>query len=241
MPFTFSHPAAVLPFRLLPRKWVSFSGLVFGSMIPDFEFYIRMNAEVNFSHTIADVFLFDLPAGNISLFIFYNIVANPLIENVPRFLAARISFLKNTDWNSYFKKNWVIVSLSIIVGAVLHIAWDNVTHEHGHFSNIIPGTTENFELFGIHFWRIHLLQHISTLLGGLIVGLYVWRLPTDPNYTSNISVKYWCSIVVISLIVISLRVWFGLGTNWFYNFIVSAISAGMIAITITPIIMWRSK
>ena len=241
MHFAFANPAAVLPFRLLPRKWVSFSGLVFGSMIPDFEFYIRMNAEAKFSHTIAGVFLFDLPAGIISLFIFYNIIANPLIENAPQFLAARISFLKNTDWNNYFKKNWIPVSVSIIVGAVLHIAWDNVTHEHGHFSGIIPGTTENFEILGIHFWRIHLLQHISTLLGGLIVGLYIWRLPVDVYYKPDISYKYWLVVAIISLVIIVLRLKLGFETNVFYNIIVCVISAGMIAITITPIILWRSK
>ena len=48
MPFTFSHPAAVLPLRLLPRHWFSLTGLVIGSMVPDFEYFLRsMRLTVN--------------------------------------------------------------------------------------------------------------------------------------------------------------------------------------------------
>ena len=37
MPFTFSYPAIVLPLTYLPRRWFSLTGLIIGSLTPDFE------------------------------------------------------------------------------------------------------------------------------------------------------------------------------------------------------------
>jgi hypothetical protein len=42
MPFTFAHPAIVLPLKHLPKRWYSLTGLIIGSMTPDFEYFIRM-------------------------------------------------------------------------------------------------------------------------------------------------------------------------------------------------------
>ncbi|SEF46838.1 protein of unknown function [Flavobacterium urumqiense] len=40
MPFTFSHPAIILPF--LKNKKLSATALIIGSMSPDFEYFFRM-------------------------------------------------------------------------------------------------------------------------------------------------------------------------------------------------------
>ena len=52
MPFTFSHPAIVLPLKYLPKKWFSFTGLIIGSMTPDFEYFLRMKVKSDYSHTL---------------------------------------------------------------------------------------------------------------------------------------------------------------------------------------------
>lgn len=58
MPFTFSHPAIILPFKYLPNRWISMTGLIIGSLTPDFEYFIRMKIESYYSHTNAGLFLF---------------------------------------------------------------------------------------------------------------------------------------------------------------------------------------
>lgn len=85
MPFTFSHPAIVLPLAFLPKKIISITGLIIGSLTPDFEYFIRMKLSSEYSHTISGVFLFDLPLGIILTFLFHGIVRNKLIDNLPRF------------------------------------------------------------------------------------------------------------------------------------------------------------
>src|SRR6478609_2941554 len=103
MPFTFSHPAIILPITYLPRKWFSLTGLVVGSLTPDFEYFIRMRVQSDYSHTLSGLFWFDLPLGILLAFIFHNIVRDSLFENLPLILKSRLIRFKQFDWNSYFK------------------------------------------------------------------------------------------------------------------------------------------
>ncbi len=239
MPFTFSHPAAVLPLRILPRHWFSFTGLIAGSVAPDFECFLRMNADGTFSHTVAGIFLFGLPVGIVIAFIFYNIIVGPLLDNTPSILSCRLSFLKNSDWNNYFRNNKLKVCVCIIAGAISHVTWDNFTHEHGHFSQMVPWAIGKHYLLGIEITSHHMLQHISTLTGGLIIAVYIWFLPVDANHQPVISLKYWSIVAVLFAVIFSFRLSFGLCSNWLNNIAVSGIAAGMIAITSTSLLFLK--
>jgi len=107
MPFTFSHPAIVLPLKLIPKKWFSLTASVIGSLTPDFEYFIRMKVQSNFSHTILGVFWFDLPLGILLAFLFHNIVRNSLFDNLPLPLKSRLIGFNKFNWNRYF---WVFRS-----------------------------------------------------------------------------------------------------------------------------------
>src|SRR6188768_3414024 len=99
MPFTFSHPAIILPLTCLPRKWFSLTGLVIGSLTPDFEYFLRMKIQGHYSHTISGIFCFDLPLGILLAFIFHNVVRNSLFDNLPTILKSRLLAFKHFDWN----------------------------------------------------------------------------------------------------------------------------------------------
>ncbi|MGN7470479.1 DUF4184 family protein [Brevibacillus sp. SAFN-007a] len=71
MPFTFSHPAIVLPLRR--QGWVSFPALVWGSMAPDLEYFLRMQPYSVYSHTLPGLFCVDLPLV-IALYVVYRYV-----------------------------------------------------------------------------------------------------------------------------------------------------------------------
>src|SRR6218665_923701 len=98
MPFTFSHPAAVLPLHYLPKRWFSMTGLVIGSMAPDFVYFLRMNVYSPFSHTIKGLFCFDLPLSLMLAIIFHVFVRNGLIDHLPLFLTRRLLIFKTFDW-----------------------------------------------------------------------------------------------------------------------------------------------
>ncbi|MDQ0477062.1 DUF4184 family protein [Chryseobacterium sp. MDT2-18] len=234
MPFTFSHPAIVLPLKFLPRHWFSLTGLVIGSVTPDFEYFLRMKIQSNYSHTIDGLFWFDLPLGLILAFIFHNLVRDSLFNNLPTFFKSRFSTFKQFDWNEYFKRNCLVVSISILVGAVSHIFWDSFTHDHGYFVQAIPALQNSVAFLGGQIPILKILQHSSTLLGGVIIAFSIYKLPTNKTVQENINLKYWTILAGLTLTIIALRLLSGLDLKQYGNVIVTAISAGLISLTISP-------
>ena len=96
MPFTFSHPAVVLPLNYLPKKWFSLTALVAGSMVPDFEYFMRMRADSMYSHTWRGLFWFDLPLALLLIWIYNDLVKDKLIDHAPAYFNKRLSALRIT-------------------------------------------------------------------------------------------------------------------------------------------------
>src|ERR1700679_1542072 len=133
MPLTFSHPAIILPAKYLPEKWVSMTGLIIGSITPDFEYFMRMKVESIYSHTWLGMFWFDLPLAFILTFIYHYIIRNSFISNSPRFLKKRLSRYMDFSWINYFKHHFLQVIICLLIGIASHIFWDGFTHPHGDF------------------------------------------------------------------------------------------------------------
>jgi hypothetical protein len=234
MPFTLSHPAITLPLTYLPRQWVSLTGLVIGSLTPDFEYFLRMRIESSYSHTIVGLFWFNLPLGLLLAFIFHNLVRDSLLDNLPTFLKSRFSTLRQFDWNKYFKKNWLVVTISILIGAASHIFWDSFTHNYGFFVETIPALTNKIDLLGMQVPIFKILQHSSTIIGGLVIIYAIYKLPKNSKIVGNINIKYWVILTGIMLSIIAIRLLSGLEFKQYGNLIVTGISAGLISLMLTP-------
>jgi hypothetical protein len=128
MPFTFSHPSLLLPLTRLPRKWVSATGLVAGSIIPDFEKFLKMNDGNTYSHTVPGTFWFYLPLAVLLSFVFHQVVRDPLIDNLPGFLRARCGPARSFNWVAHVGKHYPAVLFSLLLGIVSHLVWDHFTH-----------------------------------------------------------------------------------------------------------------
>lgn len=239
MPFTFSHPAIVLPLALLPRKWISLTGLVVGSLLPDFEYFLRMRIESQFSHTIPGVLWFNLPLGILITFLFHVIVRDALIDNLPSMLKSRLFVFKQFDWRGHFKENWIVVSISVIVGTVSHILWDAFTHEHGYFVEAFPVLSTMTYVLDEQIPIYRLLQHGSTFVGALVIAVVLLRLPHCKIASKDISLKYWIILIGLSVIITALRLWIGLEYRSFGHLIATAIAAVLISLILTPLILQR--
>ncbi|WP_194768785.1 DUF4184 family protein [Tamlana sp. I1] len=237
MPFTFSHPAIILPLNYLPKKWISLTGLIIGSLTPDFEYFLRMRITSNYSHTIGGLFWFDLTLGILLTFIFHNIVRNCLFDNLPVFLKSRFWCFKQLNWNNTFKKNWLIIIISILIGAISHIFWDSFTHEKGYFVQKIPELSNTIDILGKSTPILKILQHSSTLIGGLIIAVAIYKLPREKSMNTKINLKYWLILIGLSFTIILIRLNCGLEIKQYGNVIVTAISAGVLSLILTPIIL----
>ena len=234
MPFTFAHPAAVLPLSYLPGKWRSMTGLIIGSMAPDFEKFIRMRAYDNYSHTWESIFYFNLPLSLLLSFLFHLIVRNQLIDHLPTFLHERLASFKDFDWRQHFKKHYAIIILSVIVGTLSHILWDAFTHHDGRFVRWFPILAER-----IYFGRFRIavydfLQHLTSLFGGLVVLYALFILPRQKvKQQVDGKLKYWVVLTIVAFIIVVIRYIYGYHLRYLTNLVVSVIGAGFLSLLLT--------
>lgn len=237
MPFTFSHPAIILPLRYLPKSWFSLTALIIGSLTPDFEYFLRMKVKSNYSHTIAGIFWFDILIALLLAFIFHNITRNLLFQNLPSFISKRILLFTHFNWNIYFKKNWPIVVFSTLIGISSHIFWDAFTHKHGYFVNQIDVLKNTIIIFEkeVPIWKI--AQHTSTLVGSIIIMIFFLKLPKNPVFKNNFDALYWSTTLLFTTAILVIRFTINPLILNIGNLIVSLIASFMISITIIPLLI----
>ncbi len=202
MPFTASHPALILP--LLKKRWLSASGLLMGSMVPDFEFFLRMKAEGPYGHTLLGMFWLNIPIALGFIFLYHGLVRNSLIKSLPSYFERRMRLFLAFDWNVYFRKNYGKVLLSIVLGNLSHLFWDAFTHFDGFFVTKIS-------FLNTLIWSIplyDLLQYACSLVGALAIWHYIGALPMGRAKPSeNNKLVYWLFVCIVCTIVMGMRFW----------------------------------
>jgi hypothetical protein len=235
MPLTFSHPAIVLPLNYLPKRWVSLTGLIVGSVTPDFEYFARMKVMSIYSHTWIGLLWFDLPVGLLLCFVYHDVVRLPFIHHLPHFLNKRFSQYNSLHWNKYFLKNIPIVLLSILIGSASHLFWDSFTHINGYFV-VLWSMARPVGLLGTEIPLYKLIQHCSTLIGGAVILAAIYQMPKRAVSKMVNIWPYWLMVIGFTLSIIVLRVIFGLSIHQYCNILVTAISGGIIALILTSVL-----
>ncbi|CAM3665975.1 DUF4184 family protein [Flavobacterium chungbukense] len=237
MPFTFSHPAIILPLRYLPKSWFSLTALVIGSLTPDFEYFLRMKVKSDYSHTLAGIIWFDLPLAILLAFVFHNVVRNLLFQNLPFFAKTRILVYTDFNWNLHFKKNWHIVVASLLIGIISHLFWDAFTHKNGYFANEFDVFKHTIFIFNneIPLWKI--AQHGSTFIGGIALLIVFLKLPQDFSYKNLAKEFYWKIIILCTLGILSLRFAIHIEDLNIGNLTVTLIASFLISTILTPLLI----
>ncbi|MFJ2171782.1 DUF4184 family protein [Streptomyces sp. NPDC087851] len=180
MPFTLSHPAAVLP--LMRRPFVP-AALVAGAMAPDVPYFL---AVVGVSETSAQDWygpllnatrthspgvglLVALPCA-LALVVAHRMLRAPVTALLPSGLGLpepeRITGARAGARYTM----WLLVSA--LIGIATHLAWDSFTHGDGFLVTHV-GPLRAPVLGGLTAAR--LLQYVSTALGLAAVGWHLWR------------------------------------------------------------------
>lgn len=197
MPFTISHTAAIIPFY---RKPFVLSALIVGSMSPDFLYFLPFVPNIELTHTLEGLFVFCLPASLGVLFVYHNLIKQPLVALLPLSIQSRLQrFLKAFS----FLPPGVFISIvvSALLGAFTHIAWDSFTHVHGQAVLAIPLLARPvFTLMGetIHLYK--LLQYLSSIIGFLLV--FIWcvnliRQEESADLSESSAEKPWLALFVL--------------------------------------------
>ncbi len=127
MPFTGSHPAAVVP---LQRLGVPASALVIGSLAPDLPYFLPTPFTGAETHSLASVFSADLFLGLVAFLVWHLVLVPPLQwaapEGVQRRIPARLRGGLAPRLGS--AADLGRVSVGVALGALTHVAWDSFTH-----------------------------------------------------------------------------------------------------------------
>ena len=169
MPFTLAHPAAVAPLRWIVRRdRLPLEAVVLGAMSPDFEYLLRLEPLSLVSHSMRGLLVFCLPVGLLTLALWVSLLRVPV-----RALFA----LQPSDGDAPRTVAWWgRAALALLVGSATHLFWDAFTHRDSWGPIIIPSLRNTaFTIGGVGVPLYNVLQHVSSLVGGIVVGVWLWR------------------------------------------------------------------
>ncbi|QJX48590.1 DUF4184 family protein [Hymenobacter taeanensis] len=240
MPFTFSHPAIVLPLLWLPKKWRSATGLIVGSMTPDFEKFIRMSEFDPYSHTWRSIFYFNLPLGLVLSFVFHALVRDALIRHLPIALYQRFTPFISFNWLAHFRKNYLIIIVSLLLGTVSHLVWDSFTHPEGRGVRYFPFLL-HYTFGGALDMRLYsFLQKLGSVVGVLALVWYTLHLHRyrETGIKRN-QLSYWILVflVAIGVVVIRLQLSESILLQNLYHLTIILISGGLTSLATVPLLL----
>ena len=187
MPWTFSHPAAVLPLRRRCPVPLDFSALVIGSMIPDLGYYLFYSKLARLAHSFSGSFLVCLPIG-LALWGLFRLLRKPLCFVLPQPHREALATFTATPL-CLRPRTLITAGISVLLGAWTHIVWDSFTHSSTWVVKQLPLLRESaFRAGAVEFPWFFLLQQLSTVIGAaiLISTYYSWQRlhggsATDPS------------------------------------------------------------
>lgn len=239
MPFTPAHPALALPF--LRWRYASATALIVGSMAPDFEYFFKMNVSGIYGHTLWGIFYFDLPVSVFLALVFHNIAKRNLTRNLPVVVQTKLQAMVALDFNAYLRTHIVVFLLSAIVGTAAHIFWDSFTHNDGYFAQHLDIYKEiRVTFYGVRYPLFHVLQQVSTVVGLLAVLAYVMAKKGEEGTVYTPRVVYWLLVLALAVAIVVLRFWLIPDRILLGNFVVSCMSALMLAVVLCGFVNFKN-
>lgn len=160
MPFTLSHPAAVL---LVSRTGLPVAAMVAGSMAPDVPMFVRVPGAYAVTHSLLGVVTVDVVLGVLGVVVWFGLVRDALVDVTPAIVRERLDATAG-----YSRKQWSRVPAAVAIGALTHVVWDMFTHprrwgeEHLVWLRAMHGGLSGST------WA----QYVSGVLGLVLVGTW---------------------------------------------------------------------
>lgn len=208
MPFTFAHPAAILPLRRF--RFLQTLPLVIGAIVPDAPYFFPSPFGRTFfvdTHSLYGSFKECLPLGLAALVLIL-LFREPL--TVMLGARARWLCLQSIERFSAQPLSWVVALLSILIGAWTHIVWDSFTHEDGWMTTRVEALSEPVSVFGWDTATSHLLQYLSSVFGLGVLAIWfrslMLRVPKAVSEDPRRPRASWLTLAMISCVALAIGV-----------------------------------
>lgn len=235
MPFTFSHPAYAFPLKCMSKK-LSLTGLILGSMAPDFEYFIMLEPHRSIGHSILGLLLHAIPLSIVLAFAFHYIVKEQLAIHLPKLLDMdRRVYNSWSEWGLRNIKDWFFFIFSVVIGFVSHIVIDGFTHAHGYFVVLFP-LLNDLSIFNFPLYK--LLQYGLSVFGLLmLIGVVIYKLSRSNTFTREIppvakaqKIFYWSSAATFSIALTSVKLLFTSSSNIIGIVVVAPITGAILGV-----------
>lgn len=175
-----------MPFKQLVSPHV-LVGLLIGSIVPDFPYFIRAFDCASFAHTVAGALCVCLPIGAV-LYVLLRKYLRWMARILPK---PHSDFFMNWEINqSDANPHWFIVMVAIFAGALSHNFVDSFTHESGLAVMMFPVLAKEVLFFhglSLHAYRI--LQYGGSVLGLAMLARSYWLALS--RHCQTTSTKMW--------------------------------------------------
>jgi len=240
IPFTFAHPLYAAPLKLLKPKYFSLTGIILGSMAPDFEYFMALEPYQIIGHTAKGLFIQAIPLSLLLAFVFHRLIKVPLTHNLPSlFNMDKKSNGIIQDWNLPTVRSWIIFIVSVMIGFYSHVLLDGFTHKSGYF--VMRNSLLQEYIIGIPIFKI--LQHSLSLVGLIleltILLLLLRKTQVDHRYIrvqGRLKIKYWFTVLLVTILTLTLKFLLSSSTNYMGMLVVSSISGFFLGLLVASII-----
>jgi uncharacterized protein DUF4184 len=208
VPFTGSHPAAVLPLlRPLRRLGVPASAPVIGSLAPDLPFYVMVTSITEQTHSLAGVFSIDIAIGAVA-FAAWRLLGRPATDVLlPGLRGAAPETGDDVRTPSWWRRS-LSVALGLAVGGLTHVIWDSFTHAGMWGVDRLPWLADRYGPLPGYEWA----QYASSV-AGLVVLAGWWARSRRPVVLSRRAVRAWAMVAGAALAGAALGVWTGIDSE----------------------------
>ncbi|MDF2837360.1 MAG: hypothetical protein K0Q63_3000 [Paenibacillus sp.] len=245
MPFTFAHPLYAAPLKLAKPGLFSLTGLILGSMSPDFEYFMALEPRETIGHSLEGLFRIAMPFSVTLALIFHYMIKEPLAACLPSAFgmdARAKELIKRYEWKLRKISDLLLFLLSVAIGFGSHVLIDAFTHRSGYFAARIGLLQE--ELLGFPAYK--LLQHGSTLLGLAVQAIIVYLIFrkikfNESTRSSSISrgakIGYWSITAGIMILTVVLKLTLADSPNLIGMLVVSSITGCLLGLWVASILI----
>ena len=160
MPFTLSHPAAVL---LFGRTGLPIAAMVAGSMAPDVPMFVPVPGAYGVTHSLLGVATVDVVFGTLGVVVWFSLVRDALVDVAPALVRERLA-----ETARYSREQWFLVPLAVAMGALTHLVWDMFTHPDRWGAEHVPWLGETHVGLLGSAWA----QYLSGALGFVVTAAW---------------------------------------------------------------------
>ncbi|MFB9328211.1 DUF4184 family protein [Paenibacillus aurantiacus] len=246
MPFTFAHAAYAYPIKRTAPRLFSPTGLVLGSMAPDFEYFVNLEPHVTIGHSVWGLLLHALPLSVLLAILFHQVVKRQLAVHLPAAfgLDQRAYQLLGKTGKLTSGTTWLLFLPSVAAGFLTHVVLDAFTHQSG-FAVLRWPQLQETALLSLPLYKC--LQHGLSLFGLLVIAYVIaaalWRASTErvimPVVSARRKISYWLLAVVVAALVTAIKLIAADSGNTLGILVVAPLSGFCLGLVLSSILFKR--